>query len=91
MSNSWSKFYQYSFVLLVLLQTSNRHTETFENREYDIHIGQNADVGATAVFLLHGGKSDGQTLRTLIQFDEFADEFGVVAVYPSSPENYWLC
>jgi len=89
MSNSWRKFYRYSFVLLVLLQTSNGHTETFENREYDIHIGRNADVGAPAVFLLHGGKSDGKTLRRLIRFDEFADEYGVVAVYPSSPDNYW--
>jgi len=88
-NNFWRKFYRYSFVLLVLFQISDGHTETFQGREYDIHIGGNTGAGAPAVFLLHGGKSDGKTLRRLIRFDEFADEFGVVAVYPSSPDKYW--
>jgi len=77
------------FLFFVLIQTANGNVETFDGRDYDLHVGRNTDAGAPAVFLLHGGKSNGKSLRKLIQFDELADEYGVVAVYPSSPDTYW--
>ncbi len=73
----------------LLLPVHRLHAEEFEGRNYEIHKGINAGAKAPAVFLLHGGTSNGRFLRASINFDRFADIYGVVAIYPSSPDNYW--
>ena len=63
--------------------------ETYAGRAYEIYWGKTAERPAPAVVLLHGGKSDGATLRQLIQFETTADQYGLVAIFPSAPGNFW--
>jgi len=63
----------------------------YGGREYGIHTPPTIQRPgeAPAVILLHGGRSDGRTLRELISFERSAARHGVVAVYPSAPGNTW--
>jgi len=63
--------------------------ESFEGCAYAVHVGAGAAQPAPMVLMLHGGRSDGQTLRRLTGFDRLADRYGVVAVYPSAPGGAW--
>jgi len=64
-------------------------TNTFEGRAYTVHVGAGVTAAAPMVLMLHGGRSDGETLRRLTGFDSLADRYGVVAIYPSAPGGTW--
>jgi len=51
-----------------------------------------ADIEEKAVPLLvvlHGTGGDARTTREWLGFDEFAEEFGFITVYPHSPDGQW--
>lgn len=64
---------------------------SFEGRNYIVYTPASVREPdkAPAVFLLHGAKSNGRKLRQLIRFEAFAQEYGVVAVFPSAPGKAW--
>jgi len=84
-----NKFLAPLLFIFIVFNSGSGFAESFENRNYEIHIGNSAPSKAPAVFLLHGGKSDGPTLRRMIRFDRLADQYGLVAVYPSAPGKIW--
>jgi len=76
-------------VLAACAPRADGSAETFQGRAYTVHVGAGAARPAPMVLMLHGGRSNGETLRRFTGFDRIADRYGVVAVYPTAPGGAW--
>jgi len=48
-----------------------------------------ANSQAQLLVVLHGTGGDARTTQKWLGFDEFADEYGFVVIYPHSPDGHW--
>lgn len=77
------------WVVLAVAMTGAHAAERFKGRAYEVHVGPGVELPAPAVMVLHGGRSDGPSVRRVSGFDRWVEAHDWVAVYPSSPDGYW--
>jgi polyhydroxybutyrate depolymerase len=56
---------------------------------YEVFDGAGGRRDAPLVMVLHGGGGNGPELRRRSEFDRWARQFGVLAVYPSAEGRFW--
>jgi len=58
-------------------------------RTYNVHVPDGLAIPAPAIVLLHGGGGSGSQLRRHTDFNDLADEVGVVVIYPDGIDKHW--
>jgi len=58
-------------------------------RTYQIHIPDGIALPAPAMVLLHGGGGSGAQFRRYTDFNDLADDVGIIAIYPDGIDHHW--
>ena len=58
-------------------------------RSYEVYVPDDVAGPAPAMVLLHGGGGSGSQLRRHTDFNDLADDAGVVVIYPDAVDNHW--
>lgn len=60
------------------------------SRSYEVHLpsGYTGSQRTPLIFVLHGGGGTGPQIREMSGFDAVADEFGLIAVYPTGRPDW---
>jgi len=57
---------------------------------YQVYIPKNLALSPTPLLVaLHGTGGDARTTQKWLGFDELADEYGFIVIYPHSPDGQW--
>lgn len=61
------------------------------NRTFVVHLpkGYNAQQRYPVVLLLHSREQDADDMAHLSRFNELADRYGIIAVYPNASQGHW--
>jgi polyhydroxybutyrate depolymerase len=61
------------------------------NRAFVVHLpkGYNAQEHYPVVLLLHSRQQDADDMAHLSRFNEVADRYGIIAVYPNATQGHW--
>lgn len=58
-------------------------------RSYDIYVPDGLAAPAPAMVLLHGGGGSADQLRRHTDFNDLADDAGIVVIYPDGVDGHW--
>lgn len=60
-------------------------------RSYSVYLPKVLSAKAPVVFVLHGSRGNGKMIRdmTVAEFDQLADRYGMVVVYPDGFDSHW--